>query len=773
MKYINIFFSFVNSDFNSEIISDWIKWINNDSDNIYNIYILLNERTDDTILIEIMKVLKKHKFLYFKTDTIKKGLDHFYTLLLNYYEINNIIMTDIFLLWIPEGWSIMKNNQISLNNLLTYTTKYSYFNFSYHRFNSIWSFDPHLISYKLWKELHYNDFHATPHDNLELISKNNISKKFKNINLLHNLTIINSIKDDTFFTQKYLLEENSFYTYHDEKYNILENNKFIKKESIIGKLNNKYLFIRISPGFVKKEPFTLTTDKSSQINLKVPVKSSNETVSKINLKVPVKSSNETIPKIILKNTVKETNENITKISIKSINKDMQNIQFKKDKCNVLYLIDKNSYITKMSRVRFHAIKKLGEIANVIYWGQNWNNYDDNLTLDENITRNLNFHIDYIIAYKPQSIKNFKNCKIPKTISFNEMWDEKITLTEINAVQPDLIVCHHDNDRVRYQTVLKKNIECYTKLVHIGHCAENSIFYDKKEDRPIDILLCGTVGRHYPLRQRLQKIIKIMPKKYNCMEYKHPGYINGDSFTNIYLKDFADGINKAKICITCTSKYFYRLGKMVEIPMAGSVLACDLPDQDQEVFKQIMIVINPSDTDEQIINQLVHYLENPNKLEEIRLRGLEWSKKYVQNTYANSILENMKVLNKSPKIFVLADELKDLKSKWICDVLKEEFIKYSNLNIVTNSSDADIIWLMAPWATRKINMKHLQDKFVITTVHHVDWEKYEESKDYYKMIDSITNRYHTICPKTCESFKKLTTKKIDVANFWINENNFFK
>ena len=452
---------------------------------------------------------------------------------------------------------------------------------------------------------------------------------------------------------------------------------------------------------------------------------------------------------------------------------MQNIQFKKDKCNVLYLIDKNSYITKMSRVRFHAIKKLGEIANVIYWGQNWNNYDDNLTLDENITRNLNFHIDYIIAYKPQSIKNFKNCKIPKTISFNEMWDEKITLTEINAVQPDLIVCHHDNDRVRYQTVLKKNIECYTKLVHIGHCAENSIFYDKKEDRPIDILLCGTVGRHYPLRQRLQKIIKIMPKKYNCMEYKHPGYINGDSFTNIYLKDFADGINKAKICITCTSKYFYRLGKMVEIPMAGSVLACDLPDQDQEVFKQIMIVINPSDTDEQIINQLVHYLENPNKLEEIRLRGLEWSKKYVQNTYANSILENMKVLNKSPKIFVLADELKDLKSKWICDVLKEEFIKYSNLNIVTNSSDADIIWLMAPWATRKINMKHLQDKFVITTVHHVDWEKYEESKDYYKMIDSITNRYHTICPKTCESFKKLTTKKIDVANFWINENNFFK
>lgn len=444
-----------------------------------------------------------------------------------------------------------------------------------------------------------------------------------------------------------------------------------------------------------------------------------------------------------------------------------------NKINILYLLEKDQYITKMSRVRFHGMRELGKLVNVIYWGIGWNNYDNNITVDENI-KNMGIKIDYIICYKPLILNNFSSCKIAKCITYNEMWDEKTTLDEINKAKPDLIICHHENDMTKYQTVFSKRIHHYTKLYHNPHCAEKTIFYDQKSNKDIDILLCGSVGRHYPLRRRLRDIVKIMSTKYNCLEYTHPGYIIGDAFTDIYLKDFAKIINKAKICITCTSKYKYRLGKMVEIPMCNSVLCCDLPDQNQDEFSKMMIVIDESMSDDEITDKLIYYLENSGELERIRELGYKWSQKYIQSHYATNFLCCLEGINKNNiKIFILADELKNMKNKWICDLLKEEFIQYSKVNIVSDPKDADIIWLLAPWSTRKINKKYLEEKFVVSTIHHVDTDKYDEFREYYNYIDSITNRYHTICKKSYENLKILTHKEIIIANFWINENNYFK
>lgn len=430
----------------------------------------------------------------------------------------------------------------------------------------------------------------------------------------------------------------------------------------------------------------------------------------------------------------------------------------------------------MSRVRFNAMKKLGEYTNLIFWGPNWNNYDNSKTIQENIDK-MNYKIDFIICYKPELIKGIDKIKIMKTICYNEMWDENYTLNQINNYCPDFIVCHHENDMKKYQNVNFKDIYSYSKLVHVPHCAEKTIFYDKKQNiKNIDVLLCGTVGRHYPLRQKLREVLKIMPEEFKCIEYTHPGYIHSDAFTNVYLKDFADVINNSKICVTCTSKYKYRLGKMVEIPMCGSVMCCDVPDQEPDIFNDIMITIDENMTIEEIANKLTFYLRNPDELEKIRIKGYEWSQTYIQDFYAKNIIENynlMKNMKQNTKIYILADELKNMKEKWICDIFKDEFTQYSKLNIVQNPKDADIIWLLAPWSTRKINKEYLKKKFVITTIHHVDDDKYEENVEYYKIIDSYTNRYHAICEKSANAISKLSKKKVVTANFWINENNYHK
>jgi hypothetical protein len=311
------------------------------------------------------------------------------------------------------------------------------------------------------------------------------------------------------------------------------------------------------------------------------------------------------------------------------------------------------------------------------------------------------------------------------------------------------------------------------LIH----AEKTIFYDMNINRDIDILLCGALGRHYPLRNRFKEILKKMPSKYNCIEHKHPGYNYGDSYTNKYLKIFAEEINRAKICLTCTSKYKYRLGKMVEIPMCGSVLACDLPGQDENEFKEFMIVLDEKMTDNEIVNKLIYYLENNHKLIELKQKGLIWSQNYIQEYYAIKLHNELNLLkNYRPRIFVLGDEMKNTKIKWICDILKEEFMNFNynyNYNFTLNPNNADIFWLLAPWSHRKINKEILKNRFVITTIHHIDWEKYEENKEYYEYIESITNKYHVICDKTKIELEKLTKKEIIVKNFWINQNNYYR
>ena len=427
----------------------------------------------------------------------------------------------------------------------------------------------------------------------------------------------------------------------------------------------------------------------------------------------------------------------------------------------------------MSRVRFHAITKFSALENVIYSGIGWDNYDHTKSVQDNIDH-LGRKIDFIICYKPCELIEFNKVRIPKCIRYNEMWDLDWTLTEINSTNPDLIICHHLNDIPKYSM---KSISYMSEFIHIPHCAEKSIFYDSNVEKDIDIMISGAMSvKHYPFRNKLRKVMAIMPKKYNCVVYKHPGCVQGNAYLDVYQKEYAKIINRTKICITCTSKYKYRLGKMIEIAMCGSLLGCDMPEQDQNEFHEFMIVLNPDDSIEQLREQLISILENPEKMSDLKAKTLKWASKYTQEYYAKelqkTIYNTIEKYNKNKKIFLIGDEITYLKEKWICDVFKEEFIKYSGLNIVNNPADADIIWLLAPWNHTKINASHLKNKYVITTIHHIDFDKYNEFQKYYNLIDSITNVYHVICPKTYKSLTKITNKKIITKNFWINEEYFY-
>ena len=302
---------------------------------------------------------------------------------------------------------------------------------------------------------------------------------------------------------------------------------------------------------------------------------------------------------------------------------------------ILYLVDKKTYLTKMSRVRFHGMEALKNITNVHFSGNGWNDYDSKKTVQENID-NMNKRFDIVIAYKPLELKQFKNVNIPKCIRYNEMYDVKWTLKEIKNSGAQLVICHHLNDCEKYK---KMNIPGVS-FVYVGHCAKKSIFKNYQLEKKYDILIAGFISPHYPLRNRFIKLLPKLSKKFICHKHPHPGYNRSDSYTDKYLIQMAKAINQSKITLTDTGIPRSRYGKYIEIPMCGTSAICgDLPDDNADDYSFVIHVHNNM-TDDEIIEKINNFLNNENeRLAKIE-KGIAFAENYTQSHYAQRLLEKI-------------------------------------------------------------------------------------------------------------------------------------
>jgi hypothetical protein len=304
---------------------------------------------------------------------------------------------------------------------------------------------------------------------------------------------------------------------------------------------------------------------------------------------------------------------------------------------ILYLCPKEQYDTKMSRVRFHSMAAIAKIADVVYSGVGWDNYNNDKSVSDNIASiYCGEKPDLVVAYKPLHHKEFSAINIPKCLRYNEMWDKSHTAKEIVQSGVNLIVCHHLNDISYYKKLMPDR-----KFVNISHCAEQTIYKDYGLPKTIDVLLTGAISRHYPFRIRLSNIIMTkLDKIVKCKILHHPGGVL-DKSRGCILDDYAKMINSAKITLTCSSAYKYRLGKYIEIPMCASLLAADLPDEDHEFFKKFMLVLDPQESDGQIVEKILYYVNNDNERNNLIHSGVELNKDYTQEKYAERFLTVVK------------------------------------------------------------------------------------------------------------------------------------
>lgn len=303
---------------------------------------------------------------------------------------------------------------------------------------------------------------------------------------------------------------------------------------------------------------------------------------------------------------------------------------------ILYLCPKKYFINKMSRGRFHSVKAISKHRDVqlVMSGPGFDGWKD----AHNAEKNIMGLPDIVFWYKPLEINGYEEVCSPKVITYNETYQTDWTRKEIDQSRSDLVIFHHENDLPPYRTIYADG---KPKFVHIPHSAEKTIYKPMNMSKTTDVLLIGAIQPHYPLRMRLRKILKKMPERYRCKEFEHPGYDHADAYTDKYAKEYAQAINQAKICVTCSGKPRSLYAKYLEVPMCGTALAADLPGQDHDSIKKWLIEIDMTMTDEQIMEKLIYYIDHDSKRNELIKHGLKWAESHTYEKYASRFVDAVK------------------------------------------------------------------------------------------------------------------------------------
>jgi hypothetical protein len=138
-----------------------------------------------------------------------------------------------------------------------------------------------------------------------------------------------------------------------------------------------------------------------------------------------------------------------------------------------------------------------------------------------------------------------------------------------------------------------------------------------------------------------------------------------------------------------------------------------------------------------------------------------------------------------KIFIISDEILIDNQKWICDRLKDQFIKYQSSYITNNPEEAEYIWYLAPWNYNFIPEGYtrnnwfdniLKNKKIITTIHHIDIDYLDKGKydSQFQFIQNYAKTIHSICNQTTVNINNL--KKFDIPiitkYLWEKETEFY-
>ncbi len=110
-----------------------------------------------------------------------------------------------------------------------------------------------------------------------------------------------------------------------------------------------------------------------------------------------------------------------------------------------------------------------------------------------------------------------------------------------------------------------------------------------------------------------------------------------------------------------------------------------------------------------------------------------------------------------------------RENWITDELAKEWINNNREIHTDNIDEADTIWVLSDYIINKIPFYYLKKKRVITSIHHITpWKVTDNVKRHFKILNDITDIFHSICDKTTKEMRKYFNKPIRTLPFCHNE-----
>lgn len=316
---------------------------------------------------------------------------------------------------------------------------------------------------------------------------------------------------------------------------------------------------------------------------------------------------------------------------------------------VLCLHNKYLYNTNMDRTFFHgydAIDNHSEVEDFVYSGRGWDNYNTDLTVDQNI--NIIYKDkkkpNVVLGFQYYRYKGFRDLKILKVSRADETYKEVQTVKTLQDNKMDLVIFHHKNGMLSLQ---KRPEVKGIRFENIPRIVNINLFKDYQEKRVYDILLVGRLDRKiYPFRCRLADIIeRDWFKKYRCKILKHPGYsVSLGQDKDIVMRAYAKEVNRARLVVSCSSIYRYALSKFLEVPASFSVLASDLPDERREFYSKFVLELSHKDRDKELENKIVNFISNR-----------EQYRNYLMNGY-NLVRDNMNPIKYADKFVRVVQDM---------------------------------------------------------------------------------------------------------------------
>jgi len=304
------------------------------------------------------------------------------------------------------------------------------------------------------------------------------------------------------------------------------------------------------------------------------------------------------------------------------------------KMRLLFLTHRYEYTSFLDRsfyFQYEAAKRHPYVEAEI-WGGGLVNYSSHKTLRENLVERYGgIYFDAIFLFGHANNNELKE--------ISDAGEAMVTIREFECFE-SRCKSYIDNNGVSvFQLSYMVDMHYYHEysynrvVMHSPHCADPSIFYISPDDAPRHGgLLIGAISSAYPLRQRWRHLIQ-QGRLQDAYLNQHPGYhvVSWDPQEEFrrpwssvddervrarreQVLNYAKTLQGAKILLTDSSAYRYALMKFVEGIMAGCLIISDIPFDQPELFRNLVIEVSPEMTDEELA-EIYHYWLHNDELRE--------------------------------------------------------------------------------------------------------------------------------------------------------------